>query len=447
MDIELREQPYSEDVERQCLSNAMNDKGSAVKLIEWLEEDDFYIATHRMIFKAVKNLFTKNVEIDLNTVANELKSLGALEDTGGVSYIASLYVSEPKLISGQDEYIDIIKEKSTLRRLIKSSEEIIESCYKQTENVTTIVEKAEKDIFEVTQSKFKKGVESIKEVLSDAMQNILARAQSNGEISGVASGYPDMDNLFFGFQKSDLILIAARPSMGKTAFAMNIAVNAAVKANKKVAVFSLEMSKAQIGQRMLACLGQINMSGIVRGKFNDDEWKRLIKTSNVLSQLPIYVDDTAGINLVELKAKLRRLKIEHGLDLVIIDYLQLMTSGQRNENRVQEISAISRGLKIIAKELDVPVIALSQLSRSLESREDKRPKLSDLRESGAIEQDADIVMFIYREFVYNKESLNPNLAEIIVAKHRNGPLANINLIWQEEYTKFLSMAKNEYEEM
>ena len=307
-----------------------------------------------------------------------------------------------------------------------------------------VLEKAEKGLFEISQGGLRNSLTALDVIMSDTVQTIMKRVQNRGELSGVTTGFTDLNSLLGGFQKSDLVLLAARPSMGKTALAVNLAVNAA-KAGKKVAMFSLEMSKTQIGQRILASFAQMNLSSLFKGELEGQDLVNLITASNELSKYSLHIDDTAAISLIELKAKLRRLKMEEGLDLVVVDYLQLMTTGERVENRVLEISQISRGLKAIAKELDVPVLALSQLSRALEQRPDKRPKLSDLRESGAIEQDADIVMFLYRDYVYNKETENPNLAEVIVSKHRNGPIGVVNLIWKDEYTRFFDVSNKAYE--
>ena len=439
----LRELPNNLIVEQEVLANAMQNKTAAVKAIEGLNEGDFYNDLHRKIFNAIRTLFSLNKPIDLLTVTETLERNEKI-DADTITYIANIYANNEGLSSNQDAYIDILKEKSVLRSLAEFSDEIKALSLEDKSPAKNVLEKAEKELFEISQGGLRNSLTALEDIMSETVQTIMKRVQNRGELSGVTTGFTDLNSLLGGFQKSDLVLLAARPSMGKTALAVNLAVNAA-KAGKKVAMFSLEMSKTQIGQRILAAFAQMNLSSLFKGELEGQDLVNLITASNELSNYNLHIDDTAAISLIELKAKLRRLKMEEGLDLVVIDYLQLMTTGERIENRVQEISQISRGLKAIAKELDVPVLALSQLSRALEQRPDKRPKLSDLRESGAIEQDADIVMFLYRDYVYNKETENPNLAEVIVSKHRNGPIGVVNLIWKGEYTRFFDVSKNAYE--
>lgn len=439
----LRELPNNLIVEQEVLANAMQNKTAAVKAIEGLNEGDFYNDLHRKIFNAIRTLFSLNKPIDLLTVTETLETSENV-DAETIKYIASIYANNEGLSSNQDTYIDILKEKSILRSLAEFSDEIKSLSLEDKSPAKNVLEKAEKGLFEISQGGLRNSLTALDVIMSDTVQTIMKRVQNRGELSGVTTGFTDLNSLLGGFQKSDLLLLAARPSMGKTALAVNLAVNAA-KAGKKVAMFSLEMSKTQIGQRILASFAQMNLSSLFKGELEGQDLVNLITASNELSKYSLHIDDTAAISLIELKAKLRRLKMEEGLDLVVIDYLQLMTTGERIENRVQEISQISRGLKAIAKELDVPVLALSQLSRALEQRPDKRPKLSDLRESGAIEQDADIVMFLYRDYVYNKETENPNLAEVIVSKHRNGPIGVVNLIWKDEYTRFFDVSNKAYE--
>lgn len=439
----LRELPNNLIVEQEVLANAMQNKTAAVKAIEGLYEADFYNELHRKIFSTIRTLFSLNKPIDLLTVTETLERNEKI-DADTITYIANIYANNEGLSSNQDAYIDILKEKSILRSLAEFSDEIKALSLEDKSPAKNVLEKAEKELFEISQGGLRNSLTALEDIMSETVQTIMKRVQNRGELSGVTTGFTDLNSLLGGFQKSDLVLLAARPSMGKTALAVNLAVNAA-KAGKKVAMFSLEMSKTQIGQRILAAFAQMNLSSLFKGELEGTDLVNLITASNELSNYNLHIDDTAAISLIELKAKLRRLKMEEGLDLVVIDYLQLMTTGERIENRVQEISQISRGLKAIAKELDVPVLALSQLSRALEQRPDKRPKLSDLRESGAIEQDADIVMFLYRDYVYNKETENPNLAEVIVSKHRNGPIGVVNLIWKDEYTRFFDVSKNAYE--
>lgn len=439
----LRELPNNLIVEQEVLANAMQNKTAAVKAIEGLNEGDFYNDLHRKIFNAIRTLFSLNKPIDLLTVTETLETSENV-DAETIKYIASIYANNEGLSSNQDTYIDILKEKSILRSLAEFSDEIKALSLEDKSPAKNVLEKAEKCLFEISQGGLRNSLTALDVIMSDTVQTIMKRVQNRGELSGVTTGFTDLNSLLGGFQKSDLVLLAARPSMGKTALAVNLAVNAA-KAGKKVAMFSLEMSKTQIGQRILASFAQMNLSSLFKGELEGQDLVNLITASNELSKYSLHIDDTAAISLIELKAKLRRLKMEEGLDLVVVDYLQLMTTGERIENRVQEISQISRGLKAIAKELDVPVLALSQLSRALEQRPDKRPKLSDLRESGAIEQDADIVMFLYRDYVYNKETENPNLAEVIVSKHRNGPIGVVNLIWKDEYTRFFDVSNKAYD--
>ena len=439
----LRELPNNLIVEQEVLANAMQNKTAAVKAIEGLNEGDFYNDLHRKIFNAIRTLFSLNKPIDILTVTETLETSENV-DAETIKYIASIYANNEGLSSNQDTYIDILKEKSILRSLAEFSDEIKALSLEDKSPAKNVLEKAEKGLFEISQGGLRNSLTALDVIMSDTVQTIMKRVQNRGELSGVTTGFTDLNSLLGGFQKSDLVLLAARPSMGKTALGVNLAVNAA-KAGKKVAMFSLEMSKTQIGQRILASFAQMNLSSLFKGELEGQDLVNLITASNELSKYSLHIDDTAAISLIELKAKLRRLKMEEGLDLVIVDYLQLMTTGERIENRVQEISQISRGLKVIAKELDVPVLALSQLSRALEQRPDKRPKLSDLRESGAIEQDADIVMFLYRDYVYNKETENPNLAEVIVSKHRNGPIGVVNLIWKDEYTRFFDVSNKAYE--
>ena len=439
----LRELPNNLIVEQEVLANAMQNKTAAVKAIEGLYEADFYNELHRKIFNAIRTLFSLNKPIDLLTVTETLERNEKI-DADTITYIANIYANNEGLSSNQDAYIDILKEKSILRSLAEFSDEIKALSLEDKSPAKNVLEKAEKELFEISQGGLRNSLTALEDIMSETVQTIMKRVQNRGELSGVTTGFTDLNSLLGGFQKSDLVLLAARPSMGKTALAVNLAVNAA-KAGKKVAMFSLEMSKTQIGQRILAAFALMNLSSLFKGELEGTDLVNLITASNELSNYNLHIDDTAAISLIELKAKLRRLKMEEGLDLVVVDYLQLMTTGERVENRVLEISQISRGLKAIAKELDVPVLALSQLSRALEQRPDKRPKLSDLRESGAIEQDADIVMFLYRDYVYNKETENPNLAEVIVSKHRNGPIGVVNLIWKDEYTRFFDVSKNAYE--
>ena len=429
--------PYSLEAEQSVLGAMIINKEAINTAIEQLHPEDFYKEANKEIFEAIIELFNKNEPVDLITLSEELKRRGNLENIGGVTYLADLS-GGVAITSNIKYYCDIVEEKSILRRLIRSCDEIMAKSYESSEEVGSIIEQAEKNIFDITQGRHKEGFAPIKDVLLDSFSRIEEMAAHQGELTGLTTGFIDIDSKLSGMQKSDLILLAARPSMGKTALGINIAVNSGIKAEASVAVFSLEMSKEQLVQRMISSVAHVDLQKIISGRLNEDEWLKIIDAMAPLSQAKIFIDDTAGISLTEMKAKCRRLKIEKGLDLIVIDYLQLMQSEGRPENRQQEISAISRGLKALAKEMECPVIALSQLSRAPELRSDHRPILSDLRESGAIEQDADVVMFLYRDEYYNEDSDKKNIGEVIIAKHRNGPTGTVELVWKKEFTKFLN---------
>lgn len=429
--------PHSIDAEQSVLGAMILDKEAINEAIEIIRPDDFYKEANGEIYEAILELFNKNDPVDLITLSEELKRRGTLESIGGVTYLANLS-SGVATTANVAYYCKIVEEKSILRRLIKSSDEIIGKAYEDSEDVNIIIEKAEKNIFDITQGAQRDGFSPISEVLLSSFAKIEEMAANQGGLTGLTTGFIDLDNNLSGLQKSDLILLAARPSMGKTAFGINIATNSALKANASVAIFSLEMSKEQLVQRMISATAHVDLQKIISGRLTEDEWLQIINSMGPLSQANIFIDDTAGISLMEMKAKCRRLKMEKGLDLILIDYLQLMQMEGYKENRQQEISAISRGLKALAKEIDCPVIALSQLSRAPELRADHRPILSDLRESGAIEQDADVVLFLYRDEYYHEDSEKKNIGEVIIAKHRNGPTGTIELVWKKEFTKFLN---------
>lgn len=426
------------EAEQSVLGAMILDKESINTAIERLHPDDFYKGANKEIFEAIVSLFNRSEPVDLITLSEELKKRGTLENVGGVSYLAELS-GGIATTSNVKYYCDIVEEKSILRRLIKSCDEIVTKSYDGNEEVNSIIEEAEKSIFDITQGRHRSGFAPLKNVLLDSFAKIEEMAANQGELTGLTTGFIDIDNKLSGMQKSDLILLAARPSMGKTALGINIATNAALKAEASVAIFSLEMSKEQLVQRMISSVAHVDLQKIISGNLNEEEWIQIIDAMGPLSQAKVFIDDTAGISLTEMKAKCRRLKIENGLDLVLIDYLQLMQlNSNRYENRQQEISAISRGLKALAKEMECPVIALSQLSRAPELRADHRPILSDLRESGAIEQDADVVLFLYRDEYYHEDSDKKNIGEVIIAKHRNGPTGTVELVWKKEFTKFLN---------
>lgn len=412
------------------------DKDAVISAIEVLKEDAFYREDNKAIFAAIIALYSKSEPIDIVTVKNELVSQGTFERVGGLEYLAELPERVPTT-ANVEKYIKIVEEKAALRNLIQTSNELIALGYNESESVDSIMDMAEKKVFDLAQKKNVKGYTAIKDVLTESLAKIEELYNKKGNITGIPTGFTDLDNMTAGLHNSDLIIIAARPAMGKSAFAINIATNAAIKSNVPVALFNLEMSKEQVGNRILCSEAMIDSNKVRTGQLGDDDWVKLANTIGILSDAPIYIDDTPGISIMEIRAKCRKLKLERNIGLVVIDYLQLIQgTGGRNSSREQEISEISRSLKIIAKELDIPVIALSQLARATEKRDDKRPMLSDLRESGAIEQDADIVMFLYRDDYYNKESEDRNLAEVIISKHRGGSTGTVKLAWMGSFTKF-----------
>ena len=433
--------PHDVEAEQAVLGSMLTDKDAVISAIEVLKEDDFYRTDNKSIYEAIMNLYNRAEPIDIITVKAELESLGKFEQVGGLEYLASLPDKVPTTANAM-KYIKIVEEKSTLRNLIKTANEIIELGYDPTEDVSDIMEGAEKKIFNIMQNNDKKSYAPIKDILVESFTQLEELYNRKQHITGVPSGFTELDYKTAGFHGSDLVLIAARPAMGKSAFALNIATNAAVRANVPVAIFSLEMSKEQMVNRILCSEAMVDSNKVRTGKLEEDDWTKLAGSIGPLSDAEIYIDDTPGISVMEIRAKCRKLKLEKNIGMVVIDYLQLVQgSNKRNGSREQEISEISRSLKILAKELNVPVIALSQLSRAVEQRPDHRPMLSDLRESGAIEQDADIVMFLYRDDYYNKDSEKKDIAEVIIAKHRGGSLGTIELLWLGSYTKFVNLEK------
>ncbi len=419
----------------------LTDRDAVISAIEVLKEDAFYREDNKAIFKAIVNLYSKSEPIDIITVKSELVENGNLERIGGLEYLAELPERVPTT-ANVEKYIKIVDEKAMLRRLINSANELVALGYNETENVDTIMDMAEKNIFDLAQKKNTKGYTPIKDVLVESFAELEKLYNQKGKLSGISTGFIDLDYKTAGLHNSDLIIVAARPAMGKSAFAINIATNAAIMSNLPVAIFNLEMSKEQVGNRILCSEAMVDSNKVRTGQLDDDDWMKLASTLGRLSEAPIYIDDTPGISIMEVRAKCRKLKLEKNIGLVVIDYLQLVQgSGKKNSSREQEISEISRSLKILAKELDIPVIALSQLSRGAEKRDDKRPMLSDLRESGAIEQDADIVMFLYRDDYYNEDSEKKNIAEVILAKHRGGSTGTVDLAWMGSYTKFANLDK------
>ncbi len=432
--------PQSVEAEQSVLGSMLLDKEAIAVVMEILKNEDFYREDHKEIYEAVMDLFEKGEPIDLITVSEQLKIRGTLDNVGGLEYLTDIANAVPTTANAR-HYAKIVEEKSILRRLIKISSDIVNMGYEASEELSIVIDKAEKGIFDVLQKRSSQGYSPIKDVLVDTFNRLEELYNNKGHVTGIPTRFIDLDYKMSGLHNSDLILVAARPAMGKTSFVLNIASNVAIYAKIPVVIFSLEMSKDQLVNRMLCSEAMVDSQRMRTGKLEDDDWKKIARTLGPLSEAPIYIDDTPGISMMEIRAKCRRLKLEKNLGLVIIDYLQLMQGRGKNDNRQQEISEISRSLKILAKEINVPVITLSQLSRATETRADHKPILSDLRESGAIEQDADIVMFIYRDDYYNPDTDKPNVAEIIVAKHRNGSTGSVDLKWRGEFTKFDNLEK------
>ena len=433
--------PHDIDAEQAVLGSMLTDKEAVNAAIETLKEDAFYRDDNKAIYQAIMNLYSKSEPIDIITLKDELESMDKFEQVGGFEYLASLPEKVPTTANVQ-KYIKIVEEKSILRKLIRTANEIIELGYSPTEDVEDIMDGAEKRIFDIMQSKNQKGYTPIKDVLVESFTKLEELYNRKQHITGVPTGFSELDYKTAGLHGSELILVAARPAMGKTAFALNIAANAALRGNAPVAIFSLEMSKDQLVNRILCSEAMVDSNKVRTGKLEDDDWVKLAGAIGPLSETEMYIDDTPGISVMEIRTKCRKLKMEKDIGLVVIDYLQLVQgSNKRGGSREQEISEISRSLKILAKEINVPVIALSQLSRAVEQRPDHRPMLSDLRESGAIEQDADIVMFLYRDDYYNKESEEKDIAEVIIAKQRGGSTGTVKLLWMGNYTKFVNLER------
>jgi len=433
--------PHDDEAEQAVIGSMMTDKDAVISAIEVLKPEDFYREDNKTIYTAIMNLYAKAEPIDIITLKDELTSIGKLEPVGGLEYLATLPDKVPTT-ANVEKYIKIVEEKSILRSLIKTANELIQIGYDQNEEVEVLMDSAEKKIFDLMQRKSQKGYSSIRDILVDSFTELEQLYNQKQHITGVASGFIDLDNKTAGFHNSDLVLIAARPAMGKTAFALNIASYAAVSANTPVVVFSLEMSKEQCANRILCSQAMVDSEKVAKGDISDEDWSKLAIASGELSESAgIFIDDSAGINIAEIRAKCRKLKLEKNIGLVVIDYLQLIQGSGNAKSREQEIAEISRSLKILAKEINVPVLALSQLSRAPEARPDHRPMLQDLRESGSIEQDADIVMFLYRDDYYNPETEAKNIAEVIIAKHRAGPTGTVELLWMPSYTKFANKYK------
>ena len=434
--------PHNEDAEKAVLGASMMDKNALMDALDILRPDDFYKEAHKEIFSVLLELYKESEPVDILTVAEVLKKRKSLESVGGRAYLGMLTAA---VISTANtvQYAKIIEEKSILRNLIQASSETVEEGYSAEKTAGEILEEAEQRVFSISQKRQRKGVSHIREVLPENINTMQMLTEKKGELRGLTTGFTALDNLTSGLQKADLIILAARPSMGKTAFALNIATNAA-KAGGKALIFSLEMSEELLSERILSTEALVEIKKMREGTIDDEDWTKIADAVLRLDKLDIMIDDTPGISALEIKNKCKRVKMEKGLDLVVIDYLQLMTFEGRAENRQQEVSALTRYLKQLAREIECPIIVLSQLSRAVESRkaDEKKPVLSDLRESGSIEQDADIVMFLYREDYYKKEeSTRPNECDVIIAKHRNGPTDTVVLTWVGKYTKFSDMVQ------
>ena len=438
--MEGRVPPHSAEAEKSVLGAAMLSKDALFDVMEVVKPADFYDENHKEIFQAMIDLNRKNAPVDALTVAEELKKRNSLEMVGGRAYIASLSSMTPTT-SNAMEYGRIVAEKASVRRLIETADDIVTKGYDGTMDANQMLDYAESGIFEISQARQKGQYSHIRDVLVENLAIIDRAEQMDGGLTGITTGFSKLDEMTSGMQKSDLIILAARPAMGKTAFALSLARNAAVKGKASVMIFSLEMAKEQLTQRLLSMESKVDLQTLKTGRLERRDWDDLNVALDILSNSNIHIDDTAGSSIMEMKSKCRRLKAEAGLDLVIIDYLQLMNPEGKADSRTQEISVISRNLKLLARELDCPVLVLSQLSRAPEQRTDHRPMLSDLRESGSIEQDADIVIFLYRDEYYNKEDTEkPGECEVIVAKHRSGPTGSVDVAWIERYTQFKDKA-------
>ncbi len=427
--------PHSLDAERTVLGAILIENESFHHASEILRQDDFYRQAHQRIFARMEGLSTRGQGIDLVTLKEELARAGELEAAGGIAYLTSLVDGVPRA-TNVPYYSRIVKEKSVLRRLISSANRIIQSCFDEPEDTQTVLDQAEKTIFEIAEGSIRTGFEPVADIVRHTFKSIDELSEKRDMVTGVATGFEKLEEMTSGLQASDLIIVAARPAMGKTSFCLNVAQHAGLVGSRSVGVFSLEMSKEQLVLRMLCSEARVDMHRLRSGFVSEKDWSKLIRAVSKLSSARIFIDDSPSLSVLEMRAKARRLKLEHGLDLLVVDYLQLMQGRGRFENRNQEIASISRSLKALAKELNIPVVALSQLSRAPEGRGDHRPQLSDLRESGALEQDADVVVFIYREEEYNATPENKGLAELIVSKQRNGPTGVVRLAFIKEYTRF-----------
>ena len=427
--------PQNIEAEQSVLGSLLIDPDAVTRVGAMLKVSDFYRESHKLIYRAILHLHERDEAADFITVSDELTRQGQLEEVGGASYLTYLINAVPTSIHAE-YYGHIVERTAILRRLIEAATQISALAYEEADDVDDVLDRAEQILFGISERRIDRDLIPIKQLLGDYFERIEYLSQHQGEPIGIPTGFPDLDKLLGGLQRSDMVILAGRPGMGKTSLAMSIALNTAKKYHQNIAIFNLEMSSEQLVQRFVAAETGIDSQRLRLGLIEGDEWPKFIQATGLLSELNIFIDDTPAVSILEMRTKARRLASEHPLDFIIVDYLQLMRGSMRTENRVQEVSDISRGLKSLARELNVPVLALSQLSRAVESRQDKHPILSDLRESGSIEQDADIVMFIYREDMYNEDSNMANIAELSVAKHRNGPTGKIHLFFKKELAQF-----------
>ncbi|WP_346698674.1 replicative DNA helicase [Catenibacillus scindens] len=427
--------PHNGEAERAVIASMLMDPDAVITAAEMITGDDFYQRQYGILFDTIVEMNNKNIPVDLITLQESLKTKDVPEELSSVEFLSDL-LNDVATSVNVKQYAQLVADKSSLRRLIRANEEIANMCYLDKEPVETIMETTEKRIFDLLQKKSVDDFVPIQDVVLSVINKIEMAARHKGTVTGISTGFYDLDYKTSGLQPSDLILVAARPSMGKTAFVLNLAQYICVRNKVPTAIFSLEMSKDQLINRVLSMESKVDSQSMRTGNLTQNDWEKLIESAGIISQAPLIIDDTPGISIGELRSKCRKYKLENNLGLVIIDYLQLMSGGGRSESRQQEISDISRSLKALAREINAPVIALSQLSRACETRPDHRPMLSDLRESGAIEQDADVVMFIYRDDYYNKDTDKKNISEIIIAKQRNGPIGTVELVWLPNYTKF-----------
>lgn len=432
--------PHNQEAEQSVIGSMIMDREAIVAASEIISGEDFYEKQYGILFDNIVELFNEGKPVDLVTLQNHLKEKDVPSQLCSLEFIRDLVDSVPTSANIK-YYAQIVKEKSILRRLINVAQEVVNDCYLDKEKLDVILEKTEKHVFNIIQNRGSKDIVDIKEAVLRTIDSIEAAAKKQGNVTGIATGFYDLDYKTAGLQPSDLILIAARPSMGKTAFVLNIAEYVAIKCNIPTVIFSLEMSQDQLIKRMLSMHSRVNSQAIRTGTLTPEDWANLMESARIIGNSNLIIDDTSAISVGELRSKCRKLKLERNIGLIIIDYLQLMTSNKKTESRQQEISEISRSLKALAREINVPVVALSQLSRAVEQRPDKRPMLSDLRESGAIEQDADVVMFIYRDEYYRKDTEEPGVAEIIIGKQRNGPTGTVKLAYLSEFTKFVNLER------